>query len=73
MTREEAKELLPIIQAYVYDKRDVTKKGLEDKADEQPCVTIDDIVKQIEAEKNVIEKSLMKAAIVPQNNKTIER
>lgn len=45
MTREELKEMMPVVQAYVDDeKREVIDKELEDKADEQSCMTIENII-----------------------------
>lgn len=59
MTREELKEMMPVIQAYVDDeKREVINEELEKKAEEQPCVAVDGIIEQIEADKNKIESSL---------------
>lgn len=52
MTREELKEMMPVIQAYVDDeKREVIDEELKKKAEEQPHMTIDGIIEQIEAEK----------------------
>lgn len=50
MTRKELKEMMPIIQMYVNDeKREVINEKLEKKAEEQPHMTIDGIIEQIEA------------------------
>lgn len=49
---EELKEMMPIVQAYVDDeKREVIDEKLEKKAEEQPHMTIDGIIEQIEAGK----------------------
>lgn len=59
MTREELKEMMPVIQAYVDDeKREVIDEELKKKAEEQPHMIIDGIIEQIEADKNKIESSL---------------
>lgn len=61
MTKEELREMMPVVQAYVDDeKREVINEELEDKADEQPCVTIDDIIEQIEVAKKEIGNSATK-------------
>ena len=52
MTREELKEMMPVIQTYVDDeKREVIDEELEEKTEEQPHMTIDGIIEQIEAGK----------------------
>ena len=61
MTREEAKELLPVVQTYVDDeKRESINKELEEEAKKQPCVTIENIIEQIEARKKEIGDSAAK-------------
>ena len=61
MTREEAKELLPVVQTYVDDeKREAINKELEEEAEKQPCVTIENIIEQIEARKKEIGDSAAK-------------
>ena len=47
MTREELKEMIPVIQEYVDDeKREIINEELEEKAKKQPCVTIENIITQ---------------------------
>ena len=61
MTREEAKELLPVVQTYVDDeKREAINKELEEEAKKQPCVTIENIIAQMEARKKEIGDSAAK-------------
>ena len=61
MTREEAKELLPVVQTYVDDeKREAINKELEEEAKKQPCVTIENIIEQMEAVKKEIGNSAEK-------------
>lgn len=58
MTREELKEMMPVVQTYVDDeKREVINKELEEESKEQPCVTIENIIAQMEAVKKEIGNS----------------
>ena len=58
MIREEAKELLPVVQTYVDDeKREAINKELEEEAKKQPCVTIENFIAQMEARKKEIGNS----------------
>ena len=53
--------MLPIIQAYVDDdKREAINKELEEEANEQPCVTIENFIAQMEARKKEIGDSAAK-------------
>ena len=55
MTKEELKEIMHDVQAYVDDeKREAINKELEEKAKEQSCVTIENFIAQMEAMKNEI-------------------
>ena len=61
MTREEAKELLPVVQTYVDDeKREAINKELEEEAKKQPCVTIENFIAQMEARRKEIGNSAAK-------------
>ena len=61
MTREEVKELLPVVQTYVDDeKREAINKELEEEAKKQPCVTIENFIEQMEARKKEIGDSAAK-------------
>ena len=61
MTREEVKELLPVVQTYVDDeKREAINKELEEEAKKQPCVTIENFIAQMEAVKKEIGGSATK-------------
>ena len=61
MTREEVKELLPVVQTYVDDeKREAINKELEEEAKKQPCVTIENFIEQMEAVKKEIGGSATK-------------
>ena len=61
MTREELKEMMPIVQTYVDDeKREAINKELKEEAKKQPCVTIENFIAQMEAIKNEIGNSATK-------------
>ena len=61
MTKEEAKEMMTISQAYVDDeKREAINKELEEEAKEYPCVTIENFIAQMEARKKEIGDSAAK-------------
>lgn len=58
MTREEEKEMMRVVQAYVDDeKREAINEELEEESKKQPCVTIENIIAQMEAVKKEIGNS----------------
>ena len=61
MTREEAKQMLPVVQTFVDDeKREAINNELEEEAKKQPCVTIEDFIAQMKSIKKEIDNSAAK-------------
>lgn len=61
MTREELKEMMPIVQTFIDDdKRESINNELEEKAKEQPCMTIENFIAQMKAVKKEIGNSAEK-------------